>query len=140
MDNADKQQIYGQDLDTPLSSVCTLISGKITDETVQWNELSRNIQECEDEALLSLTSSLEYFDRKIFKYDGPVIINLRHKGDLIPLHPCTGCSIFDGKKSHLLLEEKQYHLPRRNLQLRIPKDCFLYLLLLFESKEDRDGK
>lgn len=70
--------------------------------------------------------------------DGPAIITLHHTGDLIPLHPCTGCSIVDGKKSHVLVNEKLYRLPRRGLQLYIKKNCVLYLLLLFESKEDRD--
>jgi hypothetical protein len=70
--------------------------------------------------------------------DGPAIITLQHTGDLIPLYSCTGCSIVDGKKSNLLVKEKIYRLPRRGLQLHIKKNCVLYLLLLFESKEDRD--
>ncbi|KAL7935423.1 hypothetical protein V8C35DRAFT_299433 [Trichoderma chlorosporum] len=140
MDNVDKKEILGQELDASLSLNVTKLSSKIIDSNIEWKQLPRNVRHCEDEALLKPFKEI-YFDAKILQVDGPAMIELNHTGNVVPLYPCTGCSIAEKKNKRFyqltgLAEDHIYPLPRRNLWLRIEKKCIL--LFLFESKEDRD--
>lgn len=140
MDNVDTKEILGQELDASLSSNVTKLSSQITDSNIAWEQLPHNVRQCEDEALLRPFKET-YFDATILQVDGPAMIELTHTGNLVPLYPCTGCSIVEKKNKKVyqltrLAEENLYHLPRRNLWLRIEKNCIL--LFLFENKEDRD--
>ncbi|PKK41596.1 hypothetical protein CI102_14217 [Trichoderma harzianum] len=142
MDNTNKEQIYVQELDDILSPVFQKISRIITDPNIQWEQMRSkkvHMQQCLDDTLISLTTPLTqtYFNISIIKIASTQAkIRLSYSGDIIPLSECSGCDIYDGKKTHQLVFGKKLHLPQKQLGLFMGGECDLYLLWLFKSKED----
>ncbi|KAL7936932.1 hypothetical protein V8C35DRAFT_294231 [Trichoderma chlorosporum] len=139
-----EERIYEQDLDPLHASVVANISKTISNSDIEWKPWpNKKFQLCKDAALNGFTTVLKpiYFDALIVQMDivNPSIITLHHAGDIIPLSPCTSCSIYDqdGNKLHQLNYGKKLHLSRSLLNLHVKKGCILYLLWLFKNKEDK---
>ncbi|KAL7940552.1 hypothetical protein V8C42DRAFT_337204 [Trichoderma barbatum] len=142
MVNASKDQI----LDDLHSGVVSNISCRIKSPNLVWEQRGSStkdarIYQCNDDALMNFTEPLleHYFNAIILKIDSTrAKIILAGAGDIIPLSPCPGCSIYDDKreKSHQLEKGKKIHLSRKQLGLRINTSCVIYLLWLFENEWD----
>ncbi|KAL7928052.1 hypothetical protein V8C35DRAFT_319090 [Trichoderma chlorosporum] len=140
-----EEQIYEQDLDPLHASVVAKVSKTVSDPDIKWVPWpNKKFQLCKDATLNGFTVVLRpiYVDALIVRIDviKPSIITLHHAGDIVPLYPCTGCSIYDGEKSHQLTHGKQLHLSRTLLSLVVKDGCILYLLWLFKNIEDKGKK
>ncbi|KAL7928239.1 hypothetical protein V8C35DRAFT_318668 [Trichoderma chlorosporum] len=146
MVDASEDQIYVQKLDNLHYGVVSNISCRIESPNLLWEQRRSStkdarIYQCNDDALMNFTEPLRvlYFNAIILKIDSTrAKIILPRAGDLIPLSPCLGCSIYDDKreKSHQLEMGEKLHLSRKQLGLRINTSCVIYLLWLFKNEWD----
>ncbi|KAL7934435.1 hypothetical protein V8C35DRAFT_302560 [Trichoderma chlorosporum] len=153
MDNISEGHIYEDNLDTLHTIILSNSFGHIAAnlntewEQSQWEQLPsyKFTKQCKDNTLINITKPLkpQYFGARILQINAGVI-PLHQTGDLIPLYLSNdsnlsnGCGIRDGEKFHKFNFGKKLHVPAKSkeLELYVEGGCTLYLLWLFNTKED----